>query len=185
MTQTSQALLNQLLQRVNAPATISESIALQRRNASIIIATSIGRAFEGLDLKPYELYATWAIGYGQTIPAGAYTAGITESEADLWQYVTLSYLYPLVVALVPQLSSPGQIGAALDFAYNEGIGAFRTSTLLKFWSSGDVINAALQFSVWDIADGVVSSDLQRRRKVEQEIFEGSTVTEMVALNWLQ
>ena len=64
-----------------------------------------------------------------------------------------------------------QLIALSSFAYNEGPGAFQTSTLLKLLNSGADINiVANEFDKWVYAGGKVSPGLKNRRNAEKQLF---------------
>lgn len=64
--------------------------------------------------------------------------------------------------------------ALLSFEFNLGIGALKSSTLLKCLNAGDLVGAANQFSKWDHAhvNGVMVEvpALTIRRAQERELF---------------
>ncbi|HVN63893.1 MAG TPA: lysozyme, partial [Candidatus Binataceae bacterium] len=67
-----------------------------------------------------------------------------------------------------------QFDALVSLAFNIGENCFKHSTLLKFLNFGDYLGAGKQFCVWDevrVRGSLrVCSDLERRRKAEQEMF---------------
>src|SRR5438067_4902133 len=56
-----------------------------------------------------------------------------------------------------------QFDAMVSFAYNVGLGNFRSSTLLKKHNAGDYAGAAAEFARWNKAAGKVLPGLTRRR----------------------
>jgi len=68
-------------------------------------------------------------------------------------------------------STQGQIDAMVSFAYNVGIGAFRSSTLLKKHKAGDYKGAAAEFGKWVFNDGKRMNGLVRRREAERKLYE--------------
>lgn len=68
-------------------------------------------------------------------------------------------------------STQGQIDAMVSFAYNVGIGAFRSSTLLKKHKAGDYKGAAAEFDKWVFNDGKRMNGLVRRREAERRLYE--------------
>lgn len=68
-------------------------------------------------------------------------------------------------------STQGQIDAMVSFAYNVGIGAFRSSTLLKKHKAGDYKGAASEFGKWVFNDGKRMNGLVRRREAERKLYE--------------
>lgn len=75
-----------------------------------------------------------------------------------------------VSAAVTVSLSQSQFDALVSFAYNVGIGAFRSSTLLRKLNAGDYQGAADQFLLWDKNDGKVMRGLTRRRQAERALF---------------
>lgn len=71
---------------------------------------------------------------------------------------------------VAGLSTQGQIDAMVSFAYNVGLGAFKSSTLLKKHLAGDYVGAKAEFSRWNKNDGKVMNGLVRRRAAEAEMY---------------
>lgn len=67
-------------------------------------------------------------------------------------------------------STQGQIDAMVSFAYNVGIGAFRSSTLLKKHKAGDYKGAADEFGKWVFNDGKRMNGLVRRRTAEAALY---------------
>lgn len=68
-------------------------------------------------------------------------------------------------------STQGQIDAMVSFAYNAGIGAFRSSTLLKKHKAEDYKGAAVEFGKWVFNDGKRMNGLVRRREAERKLYE--------------
>ncbi|GAB6854032.1 lysozyme [Asaia astilbis] len=141
--------------------------------------------FEGLSLKPYLCPADyWTIGYGNRFlsdgsPVTAKTKPITKGEA-------LSLLRQTVLAFQAELRSfvtvpltDYQEAALLSLQFNIGTGALRNSTLIRRLNQRLYAAAAQQFLVWDKAtvNGrlVTLRGLQRRRKIESDVFLGRNI----------
>ena len=62
------------------------------------------------------------------------------------------------------------IDALIDFAYNVGIGALKSSTLLKKLNNSDFIGASDEFKKWNKGDGKVLKGLTIRRENERKLF---------------
>jgi lysozyme len=58
--------------------------------------------------------------------------------------------------------------ALVSFAYNVGVGAFKSSTLVRVLNAGDMAGAARQFDRWHIPQEITS-----RRTGEREQFKGT------------
>ena len=63
-----------------------------------------------------------------------------------------------------------QFDALVIFAFNVGVYAFKTSTLLRLLNLGDVTGACNQFLRWDMVGGVHVPGLRKRRVAEQALF---------------
>lgn len=67
-------------------------------------------------------------------------------------------------------STQGQIDAMVSFAYNVGLAAFKSSTLLKKHLAGDYAGAKAEFGKWRFNDGREMKGLVRRRQAESELY---------------
>ena len=101
---------------------------------------------------------------------------ITQAEADsLFSYELLHTADGVANALEIPLSQQ-QFDALVDFAYNCGVGALASSTLLTAVNGSDFAGAATEFGKWnkarDPASGllIVSPGLTKRRAAEVAIF---------------
>lgn len=70
-------------------------------------------------------------------------------------------------------TSQGQFDALTSFAYNCGLDALKTSTLLRMHKDGEYENARLQFARWNKQAGRVLNGLTKRRAGEAEIYRGA------------
>ena len=134
---------------------------------------SLTKQFEGLRLTAYQDVAgVWTIGYGHT---GDVHPGqtITNEQADALLLSDMAVAIACVNHSVKVPLTQGQFDALCDFTFNEGIGNLTTSTLLRLLNTGDYISAAQQFGKWDYAAGEVEPGLERRRGIEQAMFNGS------------
>jgi len=106
-----------------------------------------------LDGNPIKLGDKWTRAYGDQKFAqdlAKLSAGVIEAAAP---------------------STQSQIDAMVSFAYNVGIGAFKSSTLLKKHKAGDYKGAAAEFGRWVYNDGKVMNGLVRRREAERKLYE--------------
>jgi lysozyme len=118
----------------------------------------------------------WTCGWGQT---GSDVSSGTEWEQDYADERlgdTLITCGDQVDGAVTVPLAPNQKAALADFIYNEGIGNFQSSTMLKLLNSGDIEGAADEFPKWNLAGGQVNSWLVKRRACEQELFLTGTWT---------
>ena len=66
----------------------------------------------------------------------------------------------------------GQYDALVSFAYNLGLAALKSSTLLRLLNARNYAGAAAQFPRWNRAGGKVLPGLTRRREAERVMFLG-------------
>jgi len=142
--------------------------------------------FEGLSLKPYLCPANyWTIGYGNRFLADG--SPVTASTKPITKDPALALLRQTVMALQTKLRSfvtvpltDYQEGALLSWQFNVGTTAAKGSTLVRRLNQRLYAAAAQQFLVWDKAtvNGrlVVLRGLQRRRKIESQVFLGRCVS---------
>lgn len=133
------------------------------------------KELEGCELEAYLCQGKVAtIGYGSTF----YDDGtpvrlgdrINQEEAEELLSLTLRSFEDGVSHSVKVPLNSNEFSALVCFAYNVGLGAFRSSTLLKMLNKGDYKGASLQFSKWVIADGKTSPGLKARRNKEKALF---------------
>ena len=128
------------------------------------------KAFEGCELKAYKCPAwVWTIGVGHThgVKAGQV---ITQAQADSLLRADLAY-FENEVNKLGAWATQGQFDALVDFAYNLGIGALKSSTLLKvIKQNGTKEEITAQFMRWDKAGGKVLNGLTKRRAWEAKRY---------------
>ena len=125
--------------------------------------------YEGYRSNAYKYYGdVWTIGYGHTKGAKAGDR-ITKEEAErLYREDFKEHSDALKAVTVP-LTENQKIALA-SFIFNNGIGAFKSSTLLKKLNAGDYEGAANEFEVWDYFDGKHNAAIKKRRLREKELF---------------
>jgi lysozyme len=129
------------------------------------------KKFEGCKLKAYRCPAgVWTIGYGHTSAAGAPEVvqgmTITKAEAnDILRRDLVKYEQG-VEALVKQPLTQNQFDVLVDFAYNAGIGALKSSTLLKKVNAADFDAVPAELMKWTKGGGKVLRGLVARRRAE-------------------
>lgn len=138
------------------------------------------KRFEGFVDHPYrDVAGVWTIGYGTTqYPNGQKVRygdpKITQGQAEEYSLADLADRVTAVADLVTAPATTGMLAALLDFSYNLGIGALRSSTLLKKLNAGDYSGAAAEFGKWTKArqNGVlvVQPGLVARRNAERDLF---------------
>ena len=143
-------------------------------------ALALIRRFEACCLSPQpDTGDRWQIGWGQNYlldgsPVTEDTPPIDQPTADAWLLERLAGTYAAETdALIADAAvNDRQRGALYSFAWNEGEGALRDSTLLRYVQFGRMDLAAEQFSAWVYADGRKLNGLVTRRAVERAVFEG-------------
>lgn len=131
---------------------------------------AIIKHFEGLKLKAYKCPAgIWTIGYGHTGPDVLPGLVITEARADELLAADLAR-FEAGVADLAKVANDNQFAALVSFAFNLGLEALRTSTLLRKHMAGDYEGAAAEFARWNKANHVVLSGLTRRRAMEADLY---------------
>lgn len=129
--------------------------------------------FEGLRLEAYKPVPTekyYTIGYGHYSSDLTRDSRITQDDAEMILKKDLEKFVAGVndVLLVPV--NQNQFDALVSFAYNLGISALRSSTLLKLVNQRKFTDAEKQFSAWVHAGGQVLGGLVKRRQAEKELF---------------
>lgn len=142
-------------------------------------------------LDPYlDPVDVWTIGYGHALTdaTGAQLMGEANREAATAQYpngISLDQakqmldmdLLPREMAvtnLVHVAMTENQFSALVCLAFNIGVQALATSTLLRYLNGGDMAGAAAQFGAW--TKGLVDGKLQTlpglvtRREAERMLF---------------
>lgn len=95
---------------------------------------------------------------------------IDQKTADDYLSFEVGEDIPHVESAIKVKINDNQFGALVSFTYNVGVGAFKSSTLLKKLNSGDFNGAADEFLRWNKAGGKVLSGLTNRRKDERALF---------------
>lgn len=136
-------------------------------------AMALIKRWEGCRLVAYKCPAgIWTIGWGSTGPG--ITGGVrwTQAQADERLARDVEKFMVGVRKLLRRPVTEAQLGAMTSLAYNIGIGAFGSSTLLRLFNAGQTDLAAAQFAVWRRAGGKVLQGLVNRRADERRVFEG-------------
>lgn len=137
------------------------------------IAVELCKRFEGFRPRPYLCPAgVPTIGYGSTrYPDGS---AVTlkdepigrERAEELLQADLRAGRLPAVLLLCPGANTPERIGALVDFAYNLGTGALKSSTLRKRVNAGDWSAVPRELRKWVRGGGRVLPGLVHRREAE-------------------
>ena len=136
-------------------------------------AMALIRRWEGCRLVAYKCPAgIWTIGWGSTGPGITEGVRWTQAQADERLARDVEKFMVGVRKLLRRPVTEAQLGAMTSLAYNIGIGAFGSSTLLRLFNAGQTDLAAAQFAVWRRAGGKVLRGLVNRRADERRVFEG-------------
>lgn len=113
----------------------------------------------------------WTIGWGSTGPGITKGTVWTQKQADDRFAADLAKFGSQVAdALSGSPTTQAQYDAMVSFAYNVGIEAFRSSTLLRKHRAGDYAGAKAEFARWNKNDGKVMNGLIRRRAAEAALY---------------
>lgn len=172
------AILDKALDQLGVP--IDDAETLKPSDAAFALIKS----FEGLHkVRPdgrIEAYPDpgsggdpWTIGYGSTGPdikrGTVWTRQEVNARFDADLIAFANGVAKLVVGVV---TTQNEYDALLSFAYNVGLGALGSSTLLKKHKAGDKAGAAKEFSKWVNASGRPMKGLTRRREAESKLYRG-------------
>ena len=128
------------------------------------------RRFEGLRQGAYRCPAgIWTIGYGHTGPDVRKDLTISKEEADALLRADVAR-FEAGVRRIAGACTQGQFDALVSFAFNLGLGALMSSTLLRKHKAGDRDGAAEQFGRWVHAGGRKLPGLVRRRAAEAALY---------------
>jgi lysozyme len=130
------------------------------------------KRFEGCELEAYQdAVGIWTIGYGHTGPDVHEGLKITQAQADAILAKDVERFASGVAANVRVAITQSEFDALVSFAFNVGLTAFRTSTLLKLLNdNSDRSVVATQFLRWNKAGDKVLEGLTKRRNAEKELF---------------
>lgn len=136
------------------------------------------KAWEGCSLTPYkDIAGHYTCGYGHLMAAYEPLNSITQADAERIFAIDLAHAQADVASVVRNpVALPQHHAALVDFCFNFGLPALRTSTLLQLVNVGDFDGAAKQFRRWinarDPRTGQLTpvEGLVKRREAERMIF---------------
>lgn len=156
-------------------------MSLPSCDAIIAAVMPLIKQAEGFRAKPYlDVAGVPTIGYGTTFyPDGRHVDlkdhPVSEIEAEVFAEAALEKILSQLAPVFHSQPTVNQCGAMLSLAYNIGLSAFESSTLLKLFNAGDVQGAADQFAKWDkakVSGGMTEVlGLLKRRLAEKALFE--------------
>ena len=133
-------------------------------------ASEFVKGFEGLATKAYLCPAGKpTIGYGHTGNVRPEDT-ITKEQAEALLEKDLAKFEEGVKKQVKVPLNENQLAALTSFAFNVGLGNFKTSTLLKQLNEGNYELAADQLLRWTKSAGKELAGLVRRRAAERALF---------------
>ena len=143
------------------------------------------KKFEGCKLKAYRCPAgICTIGYGHTSAAGNPLVNdgmtITQEQANTILAADLVKFEQAVEALLKQPVTQEQFDVLVDFAYNAGVGALRSSTLLKKVNAAQFDDVPAELMKWTKGGGKVLAGLVRRRQAESAWWLSHEMVPMTA-----
>lgn len=131
------------------------------------------KSFESCKLKAYEdVGGVLTIGWGSTGVDVTHDLVWTQEQADNRLKADLERFERGVCALVTnQRIDSNQFSALVDFAYNLGLGALKSSTLLNCINKNN-LDVSTEFARWVHVGGTKVNGLVTRRKAEALLFDG-------------
>jgi lysozyme len=111
------------------------------------IAIPYIKEHEGFRSTAYPDGDGWSIGYGRYTGKTKPPATTREAE-DAWLVNHVAYLEAEALKMVRVPLNPHQLASLVDFMYTAGVGALKSSTLLKKLNQGDYVGAAEEFRRW-------------------------------------
>jgi lysozyme len=140
------------------------------------------KRWEGCKLKAYKCSAgVWTVGYGLTTSAGFIEVGpdttIAQAEADWYLEKTVE---KFLAQITPSITAPineNELGAFTSLAYNIGPTAFRRSSALRHFNTGNKDRVPASIRMFRKAGGKVVQGLINRRQAEVDLFLTPVVAE--------
>ena len=131
--------------------------------------------FEGCRTEAYQdAVGVWTIGYGHTSVAGPPTVGpgvtVTRAEATGILMRDVEIVSAGVKSAITSPLNDNQFSALVSFAYNVGLGNFRSSSVLRSVNACRFDQVPADLALWVKAGGKVLPGLIRRRAAEAALF---------------
>ncbi|HIF9180400.1 TPA: lysozyme [Photobacterium damselae] len=150
---------------------------------TLVAAIAVTGAFEGLRTVAYQdVGDVWTACYGETLDIKKGDSFTVEQCNDMLASSLNKHNEPL--EKIPQQLPIGVHIAALDFAYNVGVGNLRQSTLYQYLKNGNYTAACDEFPRWRYAanrDCSIRSNncygVYARRLIEQDLCRGQLSVE--------
>lgn len=156
--------IDQALDRIGIPRETSGTRAINAAGLDIV------KRSEGLRLKAYVCPAgVLTIGYGSTGSHVKPGMVITAEQAEALLKDDLRR-FEDGVAKLAKVATDNQFSAMVSFAFNVGLEALKTSTLLRKHNEGDHAGAKAEFGKWVRGGGKVLPGLVTRRADEADLY---------------
>jgi lysozyme len=128
--------------------------------------------FEGLRLTAYRCSAgTWTIGWGHTGPDVHEGLVIDHHRAEMLFLADLEqFEQGISRSLGGAPTTDNQFSAMVAFAFNVGLGAAKSSSVLRWHRMQLPARAAEAFGLWNHCNGKVLPGLTRRRRAEAKLY---------------
>ena len=133
--------------------------------------------YEGCRLTAYRCPAgILTIGFGHTGPDVRSGQVITEEQAEALLRQDLGKFEEGVShSLGDAITTESQFSAMVCLAFNIGLGAFKSSSVLRYHRDNKPNSAAQSFLMWNKGGGIVLAGLTRRRNAERELYLNLTI----------
>jgi len=120
-----------------------------------------------------KMGSVWTIGFGSTGQDITRHTNWTRAQAVdrlqlNWQQAKAGVLRASPILARPEHAN--RLDAITDFAYNEGIGRYQSSSLRAYVNRQSWKQAAAEFPKWNLAGGKVRAGLVTRREAERRLF---------------
>lgn len=140
-----------------------------------VAALNLVKKRETLRLTSYpDERGIWTIGWGHTDSTIGPNQTWSEDKSNLVLSLDLYAAATGVATSMPPETTNNQYSASISLAYNIGVGAFHSSSVVRLSNVGDFAGAADAFLLWDKEhiDGnlVESEGLLARREEERTLF---------------
>lgn len=156
--------MNQTLRKALLSMTGAGAVAI----AGVLITDQ-----EGVKYTPYlDPVGIQTVCAGVTGPDVVMGKAYTKAECDNLLYEHMQPAINAVDSSVKIKLNDYQKASLYSFTYNVGVGAFKSSTLLKKLNHGDVPGACDQLRRWTYAGGKQWKGLITRREVERQLCYG-------------
>lgn len=143
--------------------------------AALSLAVPLIAGFEALRTSAYkDGGGVWTVCYGKTGKGVVRGVTYTPEQCRLFLDEESALFADEVLSAIDVPVTPEQLSALTSFAYNVGLEAFRTSTLLSKLNAKDYYGAANQFPRWSYDNGKLVPGLRIRRMKEKALFEKGT-----------